>query len=53
MFYIKQESDKMCKTELNKTRAAQLWEDSRERKKKISCPDDYSVNTLLSIFQAK
>lgn len=31
MFYIKQEPDKMCKIELNKTRAAQLWEDSWEK----------------------
>lgn len=35
MFYIKQKSDKMCKIELNKTRAAQLWEDSREEKKSL------------------
>lgn len=36
MFYIKQESDKMCKIELNKTGAAQLWEDSREKKNLLS-----------------
>lgn len=48
-FYIKQEPDKMCKTELNQIRAAQLC-GSGKIKAKFSCS---YANKLLSSFQAK